>query len=573
MKMFFKACLFLYMICWGCKSILAKNIQPPNIVIIMADDMGLDDTSFRGAKEYLTPNIDALAYHGKILNRLYTPPMCTPSRAALLTGLYPIHTGTQHFVIVNEEPWGILENFTSMAEIFQAQGYSTNLVGKWHLGMARKEFTPTFNGFDTHYGYWGAYVDYFRMRSKMPTNYSLGYDFRRNMELECAPEGSYVTDLFTQEAESIILKNKAAQPLFLVVNHLATHTANDEEPLQAPQKEIEKFNYIPDIRRRTYAAMASKLDESVGRIVKALDKSNQLKNSIILFYSDNGGPSVGLFNNTGSNWPLRGQKNSPWEGGIRVTGAIWSPLIKNKASIYQPPIYVGDWLPTLAAAAKIPLEPWQLKLDGLNHWPDLVNSKTDTFRGNHSEREIVHMLDDIYQVKSFMKGQFKYINGTTIEGQYDHVLLHRNPNITDPREVNYVKVVQNSLAGKSLTKYAEKPLTELQIKSLRTQAQIKCGQLGSTCEPLKEECLFNIWQDPCEQNNLAGKVEYKEKLIEMRNRVEELGQTAIKPRIGGSVIENDPSRHDCTWTNYLEEPVTKYILECDYNSPPCRAEL
>ncbi|KAI8116554.1 Arylsulfatase B [Lucilia cuprina] len=554
--MFLKAWTFLYIIYWGFGNILTKDIPDtrPNIVLIMTDDMGLDDTSFRGGKEFLTPNIDALAYHGKILNRLYTPPMCTPSRAALMTGLYPIRTGTQHHVILNEDPWGILDNITSMAEIFQAEGYSTNLVGKWHLGMGRKEFTPTYKGFDTHYGYWGAYIDYFRMRSQMPSNYSLGYDFRRNMELECPPEGSYVTDLFTREAESIILKNKG-QPLLLVVNHLAVHTANDDEPLQAPQDEIDKFDYIPDIRRRTYAAMTSKLDESVGRIVKALDKTNQLKNSIIIFYSDNGAPSVGLFSNTGSNWPLRGQKNSPWEGGIRVTGAIWSPLLKNKASIYQPPIYVGDFLPTLAAAAKIPLETWQLQLDGLNHWPDLVASKTNTLITTNSDREIVHMLNEIYHVKSFMKGQYKYIKGTTKEGQYDHVLLERNPNVTDPREANYVDVIQNSLVSLAVAKFDESPLSASKIESLRTQAQVECGQqLHTTCNPLQEECLFNIWQDPCEQNNLARNPEYQDKLNEMKQRLEELRQLAITPRVGGSQIDNDPSRHDCTWVNFLQEP-------------------
>ncbi|TMW43723.1 hypothetical protein DOY81_011200, partial [Sarcophaga bullata] len=531
---------------------------------------GLDDVSFRGANEFLTPNIDALAYHGKMLNRFYTPPMCTPSRATLLTGLYPIHTGTQHYVILNEDPWGILENITSMAEVFQASGYATHLIGKWHLGMGRREFTPTFNGFDSHYGYWGAYVDYFAMRSKMPSNYSMGYDFRRNMDLECVAPGSYVTDLFSQEAENIILNSKNNQPLFLMVNHLATHTANDEDPLQAPQEEIDKFAYIPDIKRRTYAAMASKLDESVGRIVKALAKAQKLDNSIVIFYSDNGAPSAGLFNNTGSNWPLRGQKNSPWEGGIRVAGAIWSPLLKNRNSIFQPPMYVGDWLPTLAAAANISLEPFNLQLDGINVWPELVTSKTETLITKNSDREIVHMLDNIYEVKSYTKGQLKYIKGSTINGEFDYVLLERNPNITDPRETNYVELVQNSLVSQALRKYDISPLTSSKIQNLRSQAEVKCGVLQSPCNPLQEECLFNIWQDPCEENNLAGHPLYASTLANIRQRLKELQESAVTPKTGGSVTDNDPSRHNCMWTNFLEEPVANVILDCDYSSPPCQ---
>lgn len=166
-----------------------------------------------------------------------------------------ITAGTQHFVISNEEPWALTLNATLMPEIFKEAGYSTNLVGKWHLGFSRPEYTPTRRGFDYHFGYWGAYIDYFQRRSKMPVaNYSLGYDFRRNMELECRDRGVYVTDLLTAEAERLI-KDHAdkEQPLFLMLSHLAAHTANEDDPLQAPEEEIQKFSYIKDPNRRKYA--------------------------------------------------------------------------------------------------------------------------------------------------------------------------------------------------------------------------------------------------------------------------------------------------------------------------------
>jgi len=163
--------------------------------------------------------------------------------------------GTQHFVISNEEPWALTLNATLMPEIFKEAGYSTNLVGKWHLGFSRPEYTPTQRGFDYHYGYWGAYIDYYQRRSKMPVaNYSLGYDFRRNMELECRDRGVYVTDLLTAEAERLIKEHAdKEQPLFLMLSHLATHTANEDDPLQAPEEEIRKFSYIKDPSRRKYA--------------------------------------------------------------------------------------------------------------------------------------------------------------------------------------------------------------------------------------------------------------------------------------------------------------------------------
>lgn len=213
--------------------------------------------SFRGAREFLTPNIDALAYHGRLLDRLYAPAMCTPSRSALLTGKYPIHTGTQHFVISNEEPWALTLNTTLMSEIFREAGYSTNLVGKWHLGLSRPEYTPTHRGFDYHYGYWGGFIDYYQRRSRMlDLNYSMGYDFRRNMQLECADRGVYVTDLLTNEAERVILEQASKnKPLFLMLSHLATHAANPDDPLQAPEEELRKFGHIKDPNRRKYAGM------------------------------------------------------------------------------------------------------------------------------------------------------------------------------------------------------------------------------------------------------------------------------------------------------------------------------
>ncbi|XP_037956831.1 arylsulfatase B-like [Teleopsis dalmanni] len=546
----------------------AKIKQPtsPHIIMILADDMGFDDVSFHGAKEFLTPNIDALAYHGRILDRLYAPSMCTPSRSALLTGKYPIHTGTQHFVISNEEPWGLSTNVTTAAEIFKKAGYATNLVGKWHLGFAKTEYTPTYRGFDYHYGYWGGFIDYYQRRSKMPVpNYNMGYDFRRNLNLECDKLDTYVTDLFTNEAERIIINNKNTKPLFLLVNHLAPHSGNEDNPLQAPAEEIRKFKHIKDPNRRIYAAMISKLDESVGRITAALERANMLENSIIIFYSDNGAPSVGLFSNTGKNWPLRGQKNTPWEGGVRVTGAIWSPLIEARASIFKQPIYVGDWLPTLAEAAGVEL-PKDFELDGISLWSELKNDNTET---NYKEREIVHNLDDIWNVVSYMRGPWKYINGTTSNGAYDNLITYREEYDVDPRELRYVVEVRNSATSKALRKYDKYRLTMYRIEQLRDKAAVKCGNLQRSCNALLEECLFNLNDDPCEQNNLVWDTAYKNILNDMRESVESYRKSATKPRNLPGQLEYDPSRHNCAWTNFLEEAPTNNTLDCGYHGPPC----
>ena len=233
----------------------SESDEKPNIVIIMADDLGFNDVSFHGSSEIPTPNIDALAYNGVIMNRFYTPPLCTPSRASAMTGKYPAKLGMDHWVIISDEPWGLGLREKLMPEYYQENGYRTSLIGKWHLGFYQKQYTPTMRGFDTHFGYWGPYIDYndysLRMLDK---NYTTGYDMRRNLTVadDINPK-PYVTDLFTSEAVKVIANHDDEIPLFLVINHLAPHSGNEDNPMQAPQDEIDKFQNIPDLKRRTLA--------------------------------------------------------------------------------------------------------------------------------------------------------------------------------------------------------------------------------------------------------------------------------------------------------------------------------
>ncbi|XP_054735677.1 arylsulfatase B [Anastrepha obliqua] len=576
---FTSKCL-LSLICFGLinyelvdASDIPKNDEnKPHIIFILADDLGFDDVSFRGSNEFLTPNIDALGYHGKILNRLYSSAICTPSRGALMTGRYPIHTGMQHYVISNEEPWGLPENVTMLSEIFQKAGYSTNLVGKWHLGFGKREFTPTHRGFDYHYGFWGGFIDYYQRRNKMPVrNVSMGYDFRRNLELECADIGTYVTDLFTHEAERIIMANNNTKPLLLVVSHLAVHTANDQDPLQAPEEEIAKFQYIKDPKRRIYAAMVSRLDQSIGRIIHALEKANMLQNSIVAFQSDNGGPSVGLFSNSASNFPFKGQKVTQWEGGVRVPGVIWSPLLHKRGSIFQPTMYIGDWLPTLADAANIPLSRSGLRLDGINLWPALSG---DSFNQSKQklDREIVHHLDDIWHVVALLQGDWKYVNGTMASGRFDTLLTYRELYDIDPRSSDYFAAVANSTTSQILRRYDASTLERKLVNKLRYEAAIRCGNgVQRSCNALLEECLYNVAVDPCERNNLASSPEYGDILRRMRRRVEQHRHTAWPTNNRRGQSEYDPSYHRCTWTNFLQDTPTDDYLVCGNDGPPCES--
>ncbi|XP_054267266.1 arylsulfatase B-like [Macrosteles quadrilineatus] len=321
----------------------------PHIVYILADDMGWNDVSFHGSDQIPTPNIDSLAYNGVILNRHYTQPLCTPSRASLMTGNYAVHTGL-HDALKPTDRVGLGISQKILPQYLKELGYSTHLVGKWHLGFYKKEFTPLQRGFDSHFGYWSGAISYYDHIDENPYNYS-GHDMRRGYTSACDVVGQYATDLFTREAVRVIESHKPDRPMFMFMAHLASHAGNQGKWLEAPQDEINKFSYISDPNRRTFAAMVSKLDESVGAVITALDKRGMLKNSIVVLLADNGAPNLGLYNNWGSNFPWRGQKASLWEGGVRTPCLIWSPLITNPSRVSHTLMHVADWLPTLLSAA------------------------------------------------------------------------------------------------------------------------------------------------------------------------------------------------------------------------------
>lgn len=285
------------------------NGGPPHIVMIIADDMGWNDVSFHGSDQIPTPNIDALAFNGVTLNSHYVSALCSPSRSALLTGRLPIHTGMQHLVILEAEPRGLDLREKLLPEYLKEYGqYSTHLVGKWHQGFHRAEYTPTYRGFDSHFGYWQGLQDYYThdVDSSYASEGFRGFDMRRNMSVARDTRGHYSTDLFTDEAVRLIDSHDSRKPMFLCLAHLAPHSANDQDPLQAPDEEIAKFTHILDPQRRIYAAMMSRLDQSVGQVMQALRRTRMLDNSIVVFMADNGAATQGMHSNRGSNYPLRG---------------------------------------------------------------------------------------------------------------------------------------------------------------------------------------------------------------------------------------------------------------------------
>ncbi|APW62137.1 sulfatase [Paludisphaera borealis] len=341
----------------------ASEAGKPNIVLLVADDLGHADLGFQGARDIPTPHLDALAASGvKFTNGYVSGPYCSPTRAGLLTGRYQQRFGHEFNGggpgAAGGVPFGLPTSQTTIADRLKAAGYVTGLVGKWHLGGA-PQFHPQKRGFDEFFGFLGGAHTYFAGKST---------DIYRGTKL--IEEPTYLTDAFAREAVSFIDRHKEA-PFFLELAFNAVHT-----PMDATSERVARFASIADPTRRTYAAMLSALDDAVGAVLDKLRASGLEENTLIVFFSDNGGPTMlGTTINGSSNAPFRGSKRTTLEGGIHVPFvASWKGKLP-AGKVYDQPVIQLDVLPTALAAAGVPPQPdWNL--DGVNLLPYLTGAET-----------------------------------------------------------------------------------------------------------------------------------------------------------------------------------------------------
>ena len=328
-----------------CTTLIAAD--KPNILIILADDLGYADVGYHGLKEVPTPNIDRIAYEGAQFTAGYSNgSICGPTRAALMSGSYQQRIGcegicggrklNEHVVV------GMPLEVKTLAEYFKEAGYETGMFGKWHLGGERlfiKELMPTYRGFDEFYGILeGAslYDDKINRERKY---------LRQETVLDY--EGEYFTDAIGREAVSFITR-KADQPFFLYLPFTAVHA-----PMQASNKYMQRFAHIVDPNRRVLAAMLSAMDDNMGRVFNALEDQGILDNTLIVFWSDNGGKPD---NNFSLNHPLRGMKTQFFEGGIRVPACVrWPKGNIAAGQKLDQPVFLMDIFPTSLEAAGIPV--------------------------------------------------------------------------------------------------------------------------------------------------------------------------------------------------------------------------
>ncbi len=344
-------------------SLAAVAAEKPNILIIVADDLGYADVGFQGAKDVPTPHLDTLAARSvRCTSGYVSHPFCSPTRAGLMTGRYQ-----QRFGHENNPAWlpestvaGLPLSQATLPQVMKTAGYATGAVGKWHLG-AHPQFHPNRRGFEDYFGILGGGHVYLAGSTK-------GVEYNIPLDRNGSPEThtKYLTEHFGEEAPAFIRRH-AKEPWLLYLAFNAPHT-----PQQATEKYLGRVKSIADEKRRTLAAMICALDDAVGATLAAVKASGAEENTLVFFISDNGGPITVV---PCSNGPLRAGKGSVYEGGIRVPFLVSWPAKLPKGKEYAQPVIQLDFFATAAAVggAKVPDG---VKLDGVNLIPFLTGEKT-----------------------------------------------------------------------------------------------------------------------------------------------------------------------------------------------------
>lgn len=326
--------------------------RKPNFLVIVADDLGYGDVGFNGSGTISTPNLDRLAKTGIVLGDFRACPMCSPTRAGLLTGKWPLRFGLMRAVVPPWSPYGLPSSEVTLPELLAKGGYrERGLIGKWHLGHAKAEFLPLANGFTRFYGHYNGAIDYFTHAREGETDW--------HDDGSTALEEGYSTDLLGAEAEHFVKQASSSNPWFLYLAFNAPHA-----PFQAKAQDLEKYSQLRQPDRRAYAAMVDCMDQAIGKVLAVVEARSDATNTLVLFFSDNGGAA-----RVGSNAPWRGAKLSVYEGGTRVCAAIrWPAGGLSGGGKFEDRIGYIDVLPTLLAAAgmKAPSN-----LDGVNFLPAL----------------------------------------------------------------------------------------------------------------------------------------------------------------------------------------------------------
>jgi len=399
-----------------------EKTNVPNIIFLMIDDQGHGDMGYINPQlRSLMPNIVSLAESGIKMTKYYTDSLCTPARASFMTGKYSIHTGMQHELINTNDHWGLPLGNPILPQMLKNHGYITRMVGKWHLGFFQPAYIPTNRGFDSHFGYYGGQENYYAHST--PCQGRVWTDWQRDgypAEIDDEDDGFSLT-AFANEVDHILVSHDQSKPLFLYYATQATHA-----PLANPPEHYlteDQLDYIKELTGNNGTSMSQRdlflrtsvaLDKTIGQMLETLKSTGMYENTIIMAASDNGGCAY----YGADNWPLRGEKRTQWEGGVRTNAFIHSPLLSqsNVNTTYSHLFHVTDWVPTiLYGILGNSTESKNKKYDGVNHWSAIqdVDSKEDTSPAREQILHIIEIMDistDAF-IAAYRHGDYKLVFG------------------------------------------------------------------------------------------------------------------------------------------------------------------
>jgi arylsulfatase A-like enzyme len=392
----------------GASPALAQD--KPHIVYIVADDLGWKDVGFHGGK-VRTPNLDRLAGAGVVFNAFYGQPYSSQTRAALLTGRYPMRYGLQTLSIGSSSQYGLPTQERTLAQALKEAGYKTALVGKWQLGHAKPEMWPTRRGFDYFYGTLTGNVG-------VQVGKSAKSDWRRNDQP--VQEDGFVTALLAKDAVGRIEAHDAQAPLFLMLSLTAPAA-----PYGAPKEFVDAYRDVPDEARRNYAASVSALDDAVGQVVRVLEKKKMLEQTLLVFHSDNGGAIPMKYPSgdgdvdkpAADNDLYREGKGSLYEGGVRVVAlAHWPGRLQK--GVVTSMVHVTDMYPTLLQLAGARLDQPK-KPDGFDVWGAISGSAVSPRR---------EMLINVEDFRGAIRvGEWKLIARATLPSKMELFNIANDP--------------------------------------------------------------------------------------------------------------------------------------------------
>ncbi|XP_061181266.1 arylsulfatase I-like [Saccostrea echinata] len=516
-----------------------EGAKKPHILFIVADDLGWNDVGWHNPDIY-TPNLDKLAHSGVILNSSYVHPICTPSRNSFLTGVYPFRVGLSGTAIDPRQPRFMSLDTPTLPEKLKKLGYSTHMIGKWHLGFCNENYTPTRRGFDSFLGFYAGAQDYYKHMNDG------GYDFRFNKTVFYPPKKQYSTKTYAKRAVDIIKEHKKNKnPLFLYLAFQSVHT-----PLQVPKKYEKRYQLLKNKDRKIFSGMVTAMDDAVGAVMAAFKKHKFLGNLVVVFTTDNGGAA----HIVGNNFPLRGSKTTLWEGGTRAVSFVYSKNhLKKNGYVHEGLFHSTDWFPTLLAAAggKPKLEK---HIDGINQWPMIRSGKPSR------RTEFVYDIDKSRPSSAIRMGDYKLIVGNPgdynswyrvaatdsfcpIYDKYEtdsdqDIFIYESLNRMVRNAKGYVRWLTAKIPGFNM------------VRKWHRYRQLK------RCEKLKKHdktkwifpkyLLYNIKDDPSERKNIAG---YKPMLVlKMKKRLERYQRKAVPQQTKKKDPRADPKRYNGVWT-------------------------